>query len=135
MFDIGFWELTIIAVVTLLVVGPERMPALARTAGKWFGKISRFISSVKSDIDRELKAEDMKKVMEKHASAAGLHDIIEETQSDMKEIHEATEEMVSATNEVAQEAEESSSPLDTGAQPPESAADHDTYDRDDEHYS
>lgn len=135
MFDIGFWELAIIAVVTLLVVGPERLPAVARTAGKWFGKISRFISSVKSDIDRELKAEEMKKVMEKHASAAGLHDIIEETQSDMKEIHEATEEMVSATNEVAQEAEGSSAPLDDGTQPPDPPADRDSYNHDDEHYS
>ncbi|MBC8519745.1 MAG: twin-arginine translocase subunit TatB [Gammaproteobacteria bacterium] len=131
MFDIGFWELTIIAVVTLLVVGPERMPALARTAGKWFGKISRFISSVKSDIDRELKAEEMKKVMEKHASTAGLHDIIEETQADMKEIHEATEEMVSATNEVAQEAEDSSAPVDQ-TDPKEKAEK--KYNSDDEYY-
>ncbi len=110
MFDIGFWELAIIAVVTLLVVGPERLPAVARTAGKWFGKVSSFISSVKSDIDRELKAEEMKKVMEKHASTASLHEVIEETQADLKQIGEATEEAVSATQKMAQGAEDSSPP-------------------------
>ncbi len=132
MFDIGFWELAIIAVVTLIVVGPERMPALARTAGKWFGKISRFISSVKSDIDRELKAEEMKKVMERHASSAGLHDIIEETQADMKEIHAATEEMVDTTNEIAQETENSSATLDDETDPKEKAEKR--YNSDDEYY-
>lgn len=132
MFDIGFWELAIIGVVALLVVGPERMPALARTAGKWFGKISRFISSVKSDIDRELKAEEMKKVMQKHAATEGLHEIIEETQADMKEIHEATEEMVSATNDVAREAEESL-PIETAD--PSSDNRSERYSSDDEHRS
>ncbi len=133
MFDIGFWELAIIAVVALLVVGPERMPALARTAGKWFGKISRFISSVKSDIDRELKAEEMKKMMKKHASVEGLHDIIEETQADMKEVRDATEEMVTATNEVAQEAEESSPPMETTDLSTEKPSER--YSSDDEHHS
>ncbi len=107
MFDIGFWELAIIGVVTLIVVGPERMPALARTAGKWFGRLSRFISSVKSDIDRELKAEEMKKAMEKHTQSAGLHDIIEETQSSMAGFKQETEKAVDAVNEAAAEVEQS----------------------------
>jgi sec-independent protein translocase protein TatB len=107
MFDIGFWELAIIGVVTLIVVGPERMPGLARTAGKWFGRISRFISSVKSDIDRELKADEMKKAMEKHTQGTGLHEIIEETKADMADIKQSADEMVTATNEAALEAENS----------------------------
>ncbi|MBT3197223.1 MAG: twin-arginine translocase subunit TatB [Gammaproteobacteria bacterium] len=109
MFDIGFWELAIIGIVALIVVGPERMPGLARTAGKWFGKISRFIGSVKADIDRELKADEMKKMMEKHASSVGIHEVIEETQTDMKELQQATEQVVAATNEAARETEISSS--------------------------
>ncbi len=107
MFDVGFWELAIIAVVALLVIGPERLPGVARTAGKWFGKISRFVTSVKADIDRELKADEMKRVMEKHASTAGMHEIIEETQADLKEIKEATTEAVEETNKAAKEVEES----------------------------
>ena len=109
MFDIGFWELAIIGVVTLIVVGPERMPGLARTAGKWFEKISRFIGSVKADIDRELKADEMKKVMEKHAATAGMHEILEETKADLQEFHQATEEAVSATNALPQNSESSDS--------------------------
>ena len=108
MFDVGFWELAIIAVVTLLVVGPERLPGVARTAGKWFGKVSRFVTSVKADIDRELKADEMKRVMEKHASTAGMHEIIEETQADLKEIQEATAEAVDETSKAAEEVEGSS---------------------------
>ncbi len=105
MFDIGFWELAIIGVVTLVVVGPERMPGLARTAGKWFGRLTRFIGTVKADIDRELKAEEMKKAMEKHTAGTGLHEIIEETKSDLDEIKQTTNEVVTATHEAAEQAE------------------------------
>jgi len=54
MFDIGFWELALIMVVALMVIGPERLPGLARTAGLWAGKAQAMIRSVKMDIDREL---------------------------------------------------------------------------------
>lgn len=119
MFDIGFWELAIIGVVTLIVVGPERMPALARTAGKWFGRLSRFISSVKSDIDRELKAEEMKKAMAKHTQSAGLHEIIEETKADMADIKQSASEVVTQTHEAAQEVESSAPESNADALPPE----------------
>ena len=79
MFDIGFWELLIIGVVALLVIGPERLPKVARTGGLWLGRARRFVSSVKADIDRELAAEELKKVLAKQAQSTGLHDIIEET--------------------------------------------------------
>ena len=79
MFDIGFWELTLIAVVALLVVGPERLPRLARTAGLWLGRARRFVTSVKADIDRELAAEELKKTLAKQAESSGLYDIIEDT--------------------------------------------------------
>ena len=53
MFDVGFFELMLIAVVALLVVGPERLPRLAKTAGLWVGKAKRFVSNVKTDIEQE----------------------------------------------------------------------------------
>lgn len=56
MFDVGFWELTVIGIVALVIVGPERLPGLARTVGLWVGKGRRMIADVKRDIDRELKA-------------------------------------------------------------------------------
>ncbi|MGD2074462.1 MAG: Sec-independent protein translocase protein TatB [Gammaproteobacteria bacterium] len=84
MFDIGFWELLIIGVVALLVIGPERLPKVARTAGLWLGRARRFVSSVKADIDREIAAEELKKVLAKQAESTGLHDIIEETRQSIE---------------------------------------------------
>ena len=87
MFDIGFWELTVIAVVALLVVGPEKLPGLARTAGHWLGRGRRFVASVKQDIDREIAADELKKIMAKQAESNPLHDIIEETQQTIHDAH------------------------------------------------
>lgn len=64
MFDIGFWELCLIATVALLVLGPERLPIAARTAGKWVGKIRGMVSNVKSEIDRELQLDEIRRKME-----------------------------------------------------------------------
>lgn len=63
MFDIGFWELSIIGIVALLVIGPERLPAVARTVGKYVGRANRFVSNIKDDISKELKDEDLKKIL------------------------------------------------------------------------
>lgn len=54
MFDIGLWELIIIAVVALLVVGPERLPGLVKDVLRWSRAIQRFVVSTKRDIEREL---------------------------------------------------------------------------------
>lgn len=74
MFDIGFWELTTIAVIALLVIGPDKLPGVARTAGKWVGRARRFVGDVKTDIDRELKQEELKKAI---ADDVGLDEIKE----------------------------------------------------------
>ncbi|HYW92897.1 MAG TPA: Sec-independent protein translocase protein TatB [Gammaproteobacteria bacterium] len=55
MFDVGFWELVVVALVTLIVVGPERLPGLARTAGAWLRRMRVFMQTVKDDIDREME--------------------------------------------------------------------------------
>jgi sec-independent protein translocase protein TatB len=70
MFDIGFSELLIIAVVALLVVGPERLPKLARTAGHMLGKLQRYVNQVKTDIKHEMAMEELEKVRKSMASAA-----------------------------------------------------------------
>ena len=59
MFDVGFWELMLIGVVALVVIGPERLPGVARTAGKWLGKGKRMLTDVKAEIDQEIKAEEL----------------------------------------------------------------------------
>jgi sec-independent protein translocase protein TatB len=83
MFDIGFWEVIFIAIITLLVVGPERLPRVARTAGLWVGKIRGFVTSVKADIDRELATEELKRTLAKQASVPELEEIIEKTRSSL----------------------------------------------------
>ncbi|NMF89772.1 Sec-independent protein translocase protein TatB [Aromatoleum petrolei] len=64
MFDLGFSELILIAVVTLIVVGPERLPKVARTAGHLLGRLQRYVSDVKSDIQREMQLEELKKLQQ-----------------------------------------------------------------------
>lgn len=59
MFDIGFFELCVIGVVALLVLGPERLPRAARQAGLWVGRAKRMITQVKRDIDNEIRQEEM----------------------------------------------------------------------------
>lgn len=62
MFDIGFTELMLIALVGLIVIGPERMPKVARTVGHLLGRLQRYVSDVKSDINREMQLEELKKL-------------------------------------------------------------------------
>ena len=61
MFDIGFSELLVIGVVALIVIGPERLPKVARTAGHLLGRFQRYASSVKSDISREMQMDELRK--------------------------------------------------------------------------
>lgn len=68
MFDIGFFELCIIGVVALLVLGPERLPRAARTAGMWVGRAKRMVSQVKRDIDDELRQEELNELREARES-------------------------------------------------------------------
>ena len=74
MFDIGFWELLVIAVVALLVVGPERFPGVLRDAGVWLRRARQFASSVKTEFEREVnKAEELKRLMAREADIAEQH--------------------------------------------------------------
>lgn len=65
MFEVGFWEIVLIFIILLVVVGPERLPGLARTAGLWIGKARSMVASVKAEIERELSVEELRRsVME-----------------------------------------------------------------------
>ena len=58
MFDIGFWEMAFISIIALVVIGPEKLPAAAKTAGMWVGKARRMVADVKADIKREMEEND-----------------------------------------------------------------------------
>lgn len=101
MFDVGFMELLLIGVVALLVVGPERLPKLARTAGMWLGKGRRFISSVKTDIEQELKAEELKRVLAEQAKSNPVHEIIEDIGKSTSDIKAKADSVVEDLNSTA----------------------------------
>jgi sec-independent protein translocase protein TatB len=62
MFDIGFSELMVIGIVALLVIGPEKLPKVARTLGHLLGRAQRYVNDVKSDINREIQLDELKKL-------------------------------------------------------------------------
>ena len=99
MFDVGFFELLLISVVALLVIGPERLPKVARTAGLWIGRGRKMISSVKADIEKELKAEELKRILEEQAGSASVHEILDDTRSALNGIKQETESVVKAASE------------------------------------
>lgn len=88
MFDIGFWELAVIMVVALVVIGPDKLPGIARSAGKWVGKARYFIASVKQDVSKELRAEELKQAL---ARDAGLDEIKQIMNTDQFTIEEDDE--------------------------------------------
>ncbi|RLA01957.1 MAG: twin-arginine translocase subunit TatB [Gammaproteobacteria bacterium] len=96
MFDIGFWELCLIAVVALLILGPERLPVAARTAGLWVGRARKMIGNVKSEIDRELQLDDVRKRLKeeevKLRESTGIGDLegmADNTIADVKDYQES----------------------------------------------
>jgi len=70
MFDIGFSELFIIMLVGLLVIGPERLPKVARTLGALFGRLQRYVNDVKADISREVELDELRKMKTEFEDAA-----------------------------------------------------------------
>ena len=79
MFDIGFWEITLIAVIALIVVGPDRFPGMVRTLGLWLGRARQFASNIKHELDIEMnKAEELKHLLEEQKEIVQRHELIEE---------------------------------------------------------
>ena len=115
MFDFSFAELLVIGVVALIVIGPERMPKVARTAGLLFGRAQRYVSEVKADINNQLKLEELRKIeadLRAKASTAE-HMIIEETRHVEQEFRGVAEQVIPATDqgEAAEEKPAETQPL------------------------
>ena len=83
MFDLGFWELTLIGVVALLVVGPDKLPGLARTVGLYVGKIRRTVAQVRADIEREVRADELRKSVEEATALREAYESLEEARKDI----------------------------------------------------
>ena len=80
MFDIGFSELIMIGLVSLLVIGPERLPKVARLAGFWLGKTRNIMASVKEEIKQEFQAEELRQIFKEQADLQEFHAALNETE-------------------------------------------------------
>jgi sec-independent protein translocase protein TatB len=94
MFDIGFSELLVIGVVALVVIGPEKLPRMARTVGHLAGRLQRYVADVKADINREIEVEELRKMRDSMQQAASKFESsvqgeINKTETDLNKSVEA----------------------------------------------
>ncbi len=81
MFDVGFSELFMIMVISLIVIGPERLPGVAKKFGKYIGKAKRTFENVKREVQSELETEELNKRLAEN-------NILKDTKKDLNEISE-----------------------------------------------
>jgi sec-independent protein translocase protein TatB len=111
MFDVGFSEILLIAVVALIVIGPERLPKVARTLGILFGRLQRYVAEVKADIDREMQMEELKKLQSSmHEAARSLEKSVSEGMRD-------TEAQIRTVADVVEKSGENAVPSSSASNP------------------
>ncbi len=129
MFDIGFGKLALIAVVALLVLGPERLPRVARTAGALIRRARNSWASVRSEIERELATDDIKRSIREaaeavdiradvNAAANSIHDAVRKPMADKPPAHSSAP----VETELASESESMKATSDSAAEPTEPAS-------------
>lgn len=120
MFDIAFSELLLIGVVALVVIGPERLPKVARTMGVLFGRLQRYVTQVKADINREMELSELAKVRTEFEGAA------REFQRDIEsKVHDAERDIREVEKDIERQLQPDAGAPDAPAQPaapPEPAA-------------
>ncbi len=98
MIDIGVTKLAIIAGIALVVIGPEKLPALAKTAGTLLGRARRYVADVKDEVNRSMELDDLKKMKESFTSAArDVESSIHESTSDFEKTWQETTDMAMGT--------------------------------------
>ncbi len=108
MFDVGFWELALIALVALVVIGPERLPGVARTVGLWVGRGRRLLSNLKTEIDREIRAEELKKTLQEQVKSNPLDEVVADTKDALRDLQQDADQLKDAAKHPS-DAEESAS--------------------------
>ncbi|WP_043420913.1 Sec-independent protein translocase protein TatB [Azonexus hydrophilus] len=123
MFDIGFTELMVIGVVALLVIGPERLPKVARTLGHLLGRAQRYVNDVKSDINREMQLDELKKLQAQVAeSARSLEDTVRKEYDSARTtfaspVQDAIADLEASARKIEQDVAAVASPVSTDAKP------------------
>jgi len=114
MFDIGFSEMLVIGLVALIVIGPERLPRVARTLGNLAGRLQRYVADVKADINREVELDELRKMKDSvQQAASGIESSVQ------NEINSVQSELKSAENDLnAAAASAAADPAAGAAEPP-----------------
>ncbi|MDJ0778121.1 MAG: Sec-independent protein translocase protein TatB [Gammaproteobacteria bacterium] len=139
MFDMGFTEMMLIGIVALIVIGPERLPGVARTAGKYIGRLKRFVSSVRADVEQELRADELREILaqqqreldtlktsineagrEIEKEVGAVEQVGQEISADLEDTAEAVADNAKAT--AAADAAAAAEPAEPESQPAEQAA-------------
>ncbi len=111
MFDAGVTELLLIMVIALLVVGPERLPGLARNVGLWIGRARSYFNSVRSDIARELRADELKQMLnQQQEEIQRLKTMVEDTGQELEQDFKETEQLLSEENAASESSSQAAPP-------------------------
>lgn len=96
MFNIGTFELLLICIIALLVLGPERLPGAVRTAGLWIGRFRRSFYKVKAEIERELNADEIRRQLHNESIMAELEETKSEVEGIAKDTHDSVNKIVNS---------------------------------------
>lgn len=98
MFDMGMWEILLIFVILLIVVGPERLPKLARTLGIWVNKARSMVSSVRSEVERELRVEELRRSIKEQTDSEQFRKLSDEVRTFGDDVRGVEREMRSSVD-------------------------------------
>jgi sec-independent protein translocase protein TatB len=122
MFDMGITEMMLIGVVALVVIGPERLPGVARTAGKYIGRLKRFMTSVKADVEQELRADELRQILsDQQKELDSLKDTISEAGKEIEKEANVMDDVVETPSADAVESPSEALPR-TGADEADAAS-------------
>ena len=127
MFDVGFSELIVIALVALIVIGPERLPRVARTLGALLGRAQRYVNDVKADIQREVELDELKSIRSTFQDAAkSVEQSVSQVGEELQAAGESLNHSISATGEAKAEPDAetppAAAPTDVAVEPPTASA-------------
>ncbi len=111
MFDVGFWEILLILILALLVIGPERLPGAARTAGLWVGKARRYVEGVKSDVEQEFDLNEFKRIV--HNQEVQINEMQQKLNQQVTETVNDTTAAVTSVYDIEDEVSEAAEPKKT----------------------
>lgn len=98
MFEVGFSELCMVALVALLVIGPEKLPKVARMAGFWIAKSKRMLASVKQEISEEFQAEELRQSLKNQTGINEFQKILDDTSNDLRGIKDSINQKPEASS-------------------------------------